>query len=207
MGPSPDLARVGLRRSCGLPAQAHCAMWLQPPPAVAEPHSQGGSRVHSSNSASVALCIPALHNSQCWCTCWQLDVANNKCLLKLAALLAPTPQVLVYHDLLGMMQHPHHAKVTPKFCKQYSAVGRVIQEVRRSSRGRRARRARRACESGKVCRRWVCSGTCCLRQVQGLPNCLHMCEQHALPMGNGPLPSTTPQPHTSTPHALFTSTT
>ena len=27
-------------------------------------------------------------------------------------------QVLVYHDLLGMMQHPHHAKVTPKFCKQ-----------------------------------------------------------------------------------------
>eukprot|EP00798_Chlamydomonas_sp_ICE-L_P028055 gene28055-31156_t len=27
-------------------------------------------------------------------------------------------QVLVYHDLLGMMSHPHHAKVTPKFCKQ-----------------------------------------------------------------------------------------
>jgi hypothetical protein len=23
------------------------------------------------------------------------------------------PQVLVYHDLLGMMQHPHHAKVPP----------------------------------------------------------------------------------------------
>lgn len=36
-------------------------------------------------------------------------------------------QVLVYHDLLGMMQHPHHAKVTPKFCKQYAAVGSVIQ--------------------------------------------------------------------------------
>jgi 3-methyl-2-oxobutanoate hydroxymethyltransferase len=34
--------------------------------------------------------------------------------------------VLVYHDLLGMMQHPHHAKVTPKFCKQYGAVGEVI---------------------------------------------------------------------------------
>jgi 3-methyl-2-oxobutanoate hydroxymethyltransferase len=31
----------------------------------------------------------------------------------------------VYHDLLGMMQHPHHAKVTPKFCKQYGAVGEV----------------------------------------------------------------------------------
>jgi 3-methyl-2-oxobutanoate hydroxymethyltransferase len=37
-------------------------------------------------------------------------------------------QVLVYHDLLGMMQHPHHAKVTPKFCKQYAAVGSIIQE-------------------------------------------------------------------------------
>ncbi|GAQ78937.1 3-methyl-2-oxobutanoate hydroxymethyltransferase [Klebsormidium nitens] len=35
-------------------------------------------------------------------------------------------QVLVYHDLLGMMQHPHHAKVTPKFCKQYANVGAVI---------------------------------------------------------------------------------
>lgn len=35
-------------------------------------------------------------------------------------------QVLVYHDLLGMMQHPHHAKVTPKFCKQYAQVGNVI---------------------------------------------------------------------------------
>lgn len=38
-------------------------------------------------------------------------------------------QVLVYHDLLGMMQHPHHAKVTPKFCKQYGAVGAAIQEA------------------------------------------------------------------------------
>ena len=36
-------------------------------------------------------------------------------------------QVLVYHDLLGMMQHPHHAKVTPKFCKQYGAIGTAIQ--------------------------------------------------------------------------------
>ncbi|XP_019101733.1 PREDICTED: 3-methyl-2-oxobutanoate hydroxymethyltransferase 2, mitochondrial isoform X2 [Camelina sativa] len=37
-------------------------------------------------------------------------------------------QVLVYHDLLGMMQHPHHAKVTPKFCKQYAQVGEVINK-------------------------------------------------------------------------------
>lgn len=36
-------------------------------------------------------------------------------------------QVLVYHDLLGMASHPHHAKVTPKFCKQYGQVGLHIQ--------------------------------------------------------------------------------
>ncbi|XP_019187340.1 PREDICTED: 3-methyl-2-oxobutanoate hydroxymethyltransferase 1, mitochondrial-like [Ipomoea nil] len=38
-------------------------------------------------------------------------------------------QVLVYHDLLGMMQHPHHAKVTPKFCKQYGHVGAEINRA------------------------------------------------------------------------------
>ena len=35
-------------------------------------------------------------------------------------------QVLVYHDLLGLTQHPHHAAVTPKFCKRYANVGEVI---------------------------------------------------------------------------------
>ncbi|XP_022757459.1 3-methyl-2-oxobutanoate hydroxymethyltransferase 2, mitochondrial-like isoform X3 [Durio zibethinus] len=38
-------------------------------------------------------------------------------------------QVLVYHDLLGMLQHPHHAKVTPKFCKHYARVGDVINKA------------------------------------------------------------------------------
>ncbi|KAI3444488.1 hypothetical protein Pfo_001153 [Paulownia fortunei] len=38
-------------------------------------------------------------------------------------------QVLVYHDLLGMLQHPHHAKVTPKFCKQYARVGDAINKA------------------------------------------------------------------------------
>ncbi|KAL6569561.1 3-methyl-2-oxobutanoate hydroxymethyltransferase 1, mitochondrial [Orobanche minor] len=38
-------------------------------------------------------------------------------------------QVLVYHDLLGMLQHPHHAKVTPKFSKQYARVGDVINKA------------------------------------------------------------------------------
>eukprot|EP01024_Parvocaulis_polyphysoides_P074049 TRINITY_DN9551_c0_g1_i1.p3 TRINITY_DN9551_c0_g1~~TRINITY_DN9551_c0_g1_i1.p3 ORF type:complete len:218 (+),score=36.67 TRINITY_DN9551_c0_g1_i1:74-655(+) len=36
-------------------------------------------------------------------------------------------QVLVFHDLLGMMSHPHHAKVSPKFCKQFAQVGQIIQ--------------------------------------------------------------------------------
>ncbi|CAI7807257.1 unnamed protein product [Closterium sp. NIES-53] len=38
-------------------------------------------------------------------------------------------QVLVYHDLLGMIQHPHHAKVTPKFCKAFGQVGEAIQQA------------------------------------------------------------------------------
>jgi len=38
-------------------------------------------------------------------------------------------QVLVYHDLVGMLQHPHHAKVTPRFCKRYGAVGPVVQHA------------------------------------------------------------------------------
>eukprot|EP00511_Aplanochytrium_stocchinoi_P009392 CAMPEP_0204864462 /NCGR_PEP_ID=MMETSP1348-20121228/4079_1 /ASSEMBLY_ACC=CAM_ASM_000700 /TAXON_ID=215587 /ORGANISM="Aplanochytrium stocchinoi, Strain GSBS06" /LENGTH=289 /DNA_ID=CAMNT_0052015107 /DNA_START=361 /DNA_END=1230 /DNA_ORIENTATION=+ len=37
-------------------------------------------------------------------------------------------QVLVYHDMLGMMQHHHHAEFTPKFCKQYATVGHLIQQ-------------------------------------------------------------------------------
>jgi len=36
-------------------------------------------------------------------------------------------QVLVFHDALGMMQHPHHAQWTPTFCKQYAKVGYEIQ--------------------------------------------------------------------------------
>eukprot|EP00569_Conticribra_weissflogii_P000666 CAMPEP_0171355800 /NCGR_PEP_ID=MMETSP0878-20121228/45405_1 /TAXON_ID=67004 /ORGANISM="Thalassiosira weissflogii, Strain CCMP1336" /LENGTH=448 /DNA_ID=CAMNT_0011861807 /DNA_START=198 /DNA_END=1544 /DNA_ORIENTATION=+ len=32
-------------------------------------------------------------------------------------------QVLVFHDLLGMLSHPHHEEFVPKFCKQYARVG------------------------------------------------------------------------------------
>jgi 3-methyl-2-oxobutanoate hydroxymethyltransferase len=38
-------------------------------------------------------------------------------------------QVLVFHDMLGFLQHPHHAKVTPKFCKKYANVGTDIQKA------------------------------------------------------------------------------
>jgi len=36
-------------------------------------------------------------------------------------------QVLVFHDFLGMMQHPHHAQFVPKFCKRYANVGNEIR--------------------------------------------------------------------------------
>jgi len=38
-------------------------------------------------------------------------------------------QVLVYHDLLGMMAHPHYRRVTPKFCKKFALVGRQVQDA------------------------------------------------------------------------------
>ena len=37
-------------------------------------------------------------------------------------------QVLVYHDMLGMMSHPHHDEFMPKFCKRYAQVGHAITE-------------------------------------------------------------------------------
>ena len=43
-------------------------------------------------------------------------------------------QVLVYHDLLGFTRHPHHAKVTPKFSKQYADVGAVVGDALRAFR-------------------------------------------------------------------------
>ena len=37
-------------------------------------------------------------------------------------------QVLVFHDMLGMLSHPHHEQFMPKFCKQYAQVGHAIQD-------------------------------------------------------------------------------
>lgn len=35
-------------------------------------------------------------------------------------------QVLVYHDMLGILSHPHHAKVAPKFSKMFAELGPSI---------------------------------------------------------------------------------
>ncbi|VEU43759.1 unnamed protein product [Pseudo-nitzschia multistriata] len=37
-------------------------------------------------------------------------------------------QVLVFHDMLGMLSHPHHQQFVPKFCKKYAQVGHAIQD-------------------------------------------------------------------------------
>lgn len=38
-------------------------------------------------------------------------------------------QVLVYHDLLGLMHHPHHEKHVPSFCKRYAKCGEDIHQA------------------------------------------------------------------------------
>jgi 3-methyl-2-oxobutanoate hydroxymethyltransferase len=38
-------------------------------------------------------------------------------------------QVLVYHDLLGLLHHPHHEKHVPSFCKRYGQLGQVIHQA------------------------------------------------------------------------------
>ncbi len=43
-------------------------------------------------------------------------------------------QVLVYHDLLGVNNHPHHEKHVPSFCKRYANLGHTIHEALSSFR-------------------------------------------------------------------------
>lgn len=38
-------------------------------------------------------------------------------------------QVLVYHDMLGVMAHPHHAKVSPRFSKQFAPLGEIVHSA------------------------------------------------------------------------------
>lgn len=43
-------------------------------------------------------------------------------------------QVLVFHDMIGLSSHPHHAHVAPRFCKQYANVGDAIASALASFR-------------------------------------------------------------------------
>lgn len=36
---------------------------------------------------------------------------------------------MVYHDLLGIMHHPHHEKHVPSFCKRYAKLGGDIHQA------------------------------------------------------------------------------
>jgi len=38
-------------------------------------------------------------------------------------------QILVYHDVLGLTEHPHHAAVAPRFCKQYATLGLQVKSA------------------------------------------------------------------------------
>lgn len=40
-----------------------------------------------------------------------------------------TGQVLVYHDMLGLMAHSHHNAVAPKFSKQFAEVGPLVDKA------------------------------------------------------------------------------
>lgn len=40
-------------------------------------------------------------------------------------------QVLVYHDLLRILNHPHHQNVVPKFCKPFAELGPAIDNALR----------------------------------------------------------------------------
>ena len=58
-------------------------------------------------------------------------------------------QVLVFHDLLGMLSHPHHEEFVPRFCKKYASVGLHINDAWRGLR----RRWKRECSRGRHIRR------------------------------------------------------
>lgn len=43
--------------------------------------------------------------------------------------VACSGQVLVYHDMLGILNHPHHAKVAPKFSKHFAELASKIHDA------------------------------------------------------------------------------
>lgn len=73
-------------------------------------------------------CYWSIENAGYW-TRWVCLFWHQSCHRVMLMIMHLFYQVLVYHDLLGFMQHPHHAKVTPKFCKQFGQVGKNIQDA------------------------------------------------------------------------------
>jgi len=101
----------------------------------------GGFRPQGRNFEEALDCVEkalALQEAGCFsivleCVPGSVAAAVTKALrvptIGIGAGASTSGQVLVYHDLLGFTRHPHHAKVTPKFSKQYADVGRVIAEA------------------------------------------------------------------------------
>ncbi|KAG4038850.1 hypothetical protein PC123_g25589 [Phytophthora cactorum] len=53
--------------------------------------------------------------------------AQARSIIEDALAVQKSALALVFHDLLGMLQHPHHAQFVPKFCKRYADVGEQIR--------------------------------------------------------------------------------
>lgn len=140
-GGSP--ARVAAARAvadAGIAVMGHVGLTPQSISAL------GGFRPHGRSAPEalqVVQCALALQEAGCFAVVLECVPAPVAAAVT-AALRVPTigigagphcsGQVLVYHDLLGMMSHPHHAKVTPKFSKQYARVGEAVDAALRAFR-------------------------------------------------------------------------
>jgi 3-methyl-2-oxobutanoate hydroxymethyltransferase len=77
--------------------------------------------------------IPTIGKS-CWGYCtycdWNLFLLTSVVCVRqgIGAGGGTSGQVLVFHDMLGMLSHPQHEEFVPKFCKKYARVGHAIQD-------------------------------------------------------------------------------
>lgn len=62
------------------------------------------------------------------CRCRRLWKTDLVCAKGIGAGGGTSGQVLVFHDMLGMLSHPQHEQFVPKFCKKYAQVGHAIQD-------------------------------------------------------------------------------
>ena len=122
-------------QQAGVAVMGHCGLLPQTVSAL------GGFRSYGKNAAEAQACLEdalALQDAGAFSVVLEC-VPERLARAITAALEVPTigigagagtsGQVLVYHDLCGLLSHPHHAKVTPKFCKRFARAGEVIQEA------------------------------------------------------------------------------